>query len=326
MLQVIFIHLKVIISLFLFQWRYMNPLVREMRELGEQNNLCLDKKQVKRIKQYMAVGFIALKWGATLRGYPTTKEEKEHMLYFFVMCRFLDDLADEELMTSDEIIAGLNPKDEQIPDHMLLPVFVYEKMKKFSSTEFLEQLERSLIFHDESLKQLGDEKLSEEKLWDITFDKGVSALELARSILRNPVTENELEVGNDLEYFIQLTNDMFDIYKDYQDKQQTVFTATTDMRKNANAYEATLSKLFNAFEVLTYEPKNIKKCMRLFVIIPSFGQVCLTQLLRCQERTDGVFRIEEYSRKELVCDMEKRKNILAYFKYNKMYYKRIRAL
>ena len=82
---------------------------------------------------------------------------------------------------------------------------------------------------------------------------------------------------------------------------------------------STLTQLIAQFKSLDYSKKNIEKCLMEISTITSRGMVCLNQLIVLQKEK-GVFNIENYMRKELICDMEKFRNILKSFKYSVQFY------
>lgn len=56
------------------------------------------------------------------------------------------------------------------------------------------------------------------------------------------------------------------------------------------------------------------------IIIGALGKVCLEQLKKCQQDTDGTFVAASYSRKQLICDMEKWSNRKSYLKISLQLY------
>jgi hypothetical protein len=59
---------------------------------------------------------------------------------------------------------------------------------------------------------------------------------------------------------------------------------------------------------LNYQPKQIQKTLNKIITVVSRGCVCLEQLLALQG-DNGRFDAGNFTRRELVCDMEKISNI-----------------
>ena len=102
---------------------------------------------------------------------------------------------------------------------------------------------------------------------------------------------------------------MFDIHKDYLNKQQTLFTNATSLKPCFNEYKNTLDNVITNFMSLDYDHSNSIKALSKISTITSRAQVCIEQLLACEKSTQGSFKIEFYERKQLICDMDTIKNI-----------------
>ena len=171
----------------------------------------------------------------------------------------------------------------------------------------------------ESIKQIKEKKLTNSELRKISYDKGGYFTLLYRSVLNNPLIENEEKAIYSLGNILQLTNDIFDAHKDHQNKQQTLVNISQDLNNLNNEFLELTDNTIRQFCSLTYPSKNIKSALYEIIPVITRGIVCLDQFLKLQANNNGVFDLEKFTRKELICDMEKTKNIKKSINYSISY-------
>ncbi|MBK6635842.1 MAG: hypothetical protein IPG38_17525 [Chitinophagaceae bacterium] len=116
---------------------------------------------------------------------------------------------------------------------------------------------------------------------------------------------------------MQLGNDIFDVYKDHQGGVSTLITTTTNMEDLRFYFSALLQTGTEAAYRSGYAKRHVKRFLGILSIgIFSRCFVCLDQMARNQKRTNGVFELNAYSRKELVCDMDTIGNKLRSLRYH----------
>jgi hypothetical protein len=164
------------------------------------------------------------------------------------------------------------------------------------------------VAQDNSAEQLSKHILSKEELEKIMVEKGGYATLLYRSILDHPLKKGEEAAILQLGGTLQLINDAFDIYKDHEQGIQTLLTTATDIHAIANDFDERIKSVFTSFIQLDYEPKNIRKTLLQLATVLSRGKVCFQQLQSLQNGQSN-FELKNFTRKELICDMQKLKNI-----------------
>jgi len=148
----------------------------------------------------------------------------------------------------------------------------------------------------------------------ITYEKGGISIFLFRLILNHPLRKNEEKSIYELGYLIQFN------------KQQTLFTNATSLKTCFNEYNNTLDNVITNFMSLNYDHSNSVKALSKISTITSRAQVCMEQLLACEKSTQGIFKIESYERKQLICDMDTIKNIFKSYKFSVTFYKQLLKL
>ena len=194
------------------------------------------------------------------------------------------------------------------------------------SDSFVKLFHEALEVQDKSILQLENHTLDTAILKQITYEKGGISTFLFRLVLENSLVKNEEKAIYELGYLIQLINDMFDIHKDYLNKQQTLFTNAMSLKPCFNEYKNTLDNVITNFMSLDYDHSNSIKALSKISTITSRAQVCIEQLLACEKSTQGSFKIEFYERKQLICDMDTIKNIFKSYRFSVTFYKQLLKL
>lgn len=277
----------------------------------------INKKYRKRIYYLGMVGSIINVWFTELRGKSRTRQEGFAGFYLGAATAVYDDLFDHYDYTMDESLvdlAGGKYKFGNITE--LLSKNFYDIILKNlkDPTKFNFYLQKVGYEQEASKAQVGG-NLSLNEIRKITYDKGGYSIALSRSILQHSYASGEAEAVYILGKLIQLTDDIFDVRRDYLDKVDTLITKTRDIIPIQKEYIQLINDNFQAFHSLGYKPRNyLVFCMQI-MFVTSRGLVALDQLVEAQKRLGGVFNIEKMTREELVCDMEKPGNIWKSFMY-----------
>ncbi|MFW5975111.1 MAG: class 1 isoprenoid biosynthesis enzyme, partial [Bacteroidota bacterium] len=157
--------------------------------------------------------------------------------------------------------------------------------------------------------------ISKQEIKNITFDKGGYSLLFYRSALENIPTQEEKKALYQLGSLLQLENDLFDVYKDYRQQINTLVTAETDIRNVRHQYFSLMDETTYRFRQLPFPARNTNSFLRFMSLIVFRGIVCLNQLESLQKSTNKVFSLNHYTKKDLICDMEKASNILSVLRY-----------
>lgn len=323
-LHLLSIHLQLLYDLHFLKKRHIRSLIKQLNNLHVVHGQQLTQSQVKRIEVYTSLGLYVNSCLATLRGHKLSNAEIKNTLHLSILTPLLDDLTDILKLSSTDILEQLNSYTGDNATNMLLPKYLYDQIRDHGNGELLhETFKQALIAQDESLLQLEKQPLSNEALSRITYEKGSIWTVLFRLMLSTPLESDEKEAILLFGHLIQLTNDMYDVYKDLQNGQQTLFTNATDIIHYEKEYDKLIQSMTQSFLSLGYDRRHIRKCLHKLSAIASLGKVCLEQLKKCQDMTGGVFKAAGYSRSQLVCDMEKWSNRRRYMALSIQFYERV---
>ena len=108
---------------------------------------------------------------------------------------------------------------------------------------------------------------------------------------------------------MQFGNDIYGVYDDCNEKINTVLTTTKKIDEVRTIFRSEMNSSFQAAYEAGYQVKNVKKFLRLISMsLCSRCFVCLDQLEKREASTGHVFLPAQYSRTDLVCDMDKASN------------------
>lgn len=289
--------------------RYTNKFLKEILQTLKVESGTISENLVEKIHFYTIQSCMVSSWTTALRGYKLSLEEKRNATILGMITPIMDDLTDNAQLSTSEIFEILKNKHIKVEGELALARYLFEQLQNLENTVLNDVIEKTLISQEKSIAQFNETRtLTFEELKEITKTKGGLATLLYRVVLSNDLKKGEEEAFMTLGYSMQQLNDMFDIHKDYKNKQQTNFTNATDMTVCAREYYETLDKCVNQFAVLDYGAKNILKCLLQISTVSSRGMVCMEQLLRLN-RSGKSFHVDSFSRNQLICDMEKPSNI-----------------
>jgi hypothetical protein len=292
--------------------KYSNQIIAEIDQLLLASGSSLTIEQKKRVRFYTALITITTRLFSVLRGKGPTEKEKRLALLVGAITPFLDDLSDHRQVSLVELLVH---RRKTLSEEELVAQFLFEQIKSLGSPDFISTCTTVMLAQDKSRRQLLDAILSEQELKSITFDKGGSSMLLYRLVLENPLRPGEARAIYLLGYLLQLVNDQFDVYKDYYDRQQTLYTQAKNFQKRQQVFLDLQSRVIRAFVHLGYNPKRMTRFLALLFTITSRGEVCAAQLADLHTKRGEIITIDSLSRKELVCDMEKLSNMRKSFGY-----------
>ena len=322
--QIIYLYISLFFKILNVKIIYIPKLINELKYNAGTNNFTFNETQIKRISYYCILNTITNDWFSTLRGYKVDKIERQTALYIGALTPLSDDLTDDLKIKSADILDNPDKYNESFHETLPLIKYIYSKLKNSNNSNFLKYAFKTIQAQDNSLIQLEDEKKDFNSILQITKLKGGASILLYRSALNNPIKTAEKEAIFQSGYVLQLINDMFDIFKDYYNQQQTIFTNTHDIEYCKKIYNQQKDVMISLFSECEYPYKNIKKCLYKISTIIGRGDVCINQLFENYIRNNQHLKIEEFKRKDFICDMEKISNILLSIKYSIIFCKKIK--
>ncbi len=303
------------------QKSYLNNFIPELlNKIDLKGDGTIDAEDLKKINSYYGLGVPAILGESfcTLRGYKMTNNERECSTLSGALTGLFDDLFDKNKTDNKLIEQLLNYPDSFVPinDNQKLSLEIYKLflnklVNKELSRKFINEIYKVQL---DSIKQESN-SITNEEIIDITYRKGGYSVLFFRSVYKHNLNNVEYDAFYQLGALMQLGNDIFDVYKDFQNGINTLVTRTEDIKVLRNYFIKEQIKTNNLLINLNYPSKNKILFLNKVSLALSRCYVCLDQFEKLQNNSNNEFKLSDYSRKELICDMEKPFNILKSLMY-----------
>lgn len=247
-----------------------------------------------------------------LRGSEMSDKERDSLSCMGGLTGLFDDLFDENKLSDAEIAELLKTKKNKANStgEFSLLIYLYSRLEKNIDdiTRLASLIEQVFSAQIQSRRQQA-ENLSLEELDPIIAEKGGVSLLFYRIAFANVAFANERELIYQLGAIGQIVNDVFDVYEDTVSGIKTTINQSGDIKQFQAGFDEKVKQLVATVRNSGYAERNIQKFLRIVLLILSGAYLCMENYLQLQQTTEGVFRPERYTRKQLICDMEKPENI-----------------
>lgn len=284
----------------------------ELEPFRRENEGSLTEAHFKKITSYYAMGVPSILGESlcVLRGFPITLEERLCMSYLGGVSGLLDDLFDESGKSADHLEDFIFSPEELIPAtcHEQLLKHFYIKGLSYSSKP--EEIKKAAfeVFKAQQMSLDQKESASKEQIKDLTFLKGGNSFIYYRLGLSHELYEMEEKMLYQLGGIMQLGNDIFDVWEDTRDGIATIATSTSNLKVLRKYFTAELEKTHTMLADIGLEAKTEKRFKRMINLALARVYVCLDQYEALAIKKSGKFNVMNYSRNQLICDMQKPKN------------------
>lgn len=297
----------------------IGPLLEEAKKTTDGS---LDGNDLKKITGYYGLAVPAILGEAfcVLRGKEMTGKERMASTCQGAMTGLGDDFFDKQRLSEEALQDFIERPEHFYGKTASEKLFLHFYKTALANAPEREKMQQQIykVFHAQLLsKQQSQPGLSNEVIKDITLRKGAESLLYYRTAFENPFKKGEEKMLYGLGGLMQLSNDIFDVYKDHKNGINTLVTTTAKIKELRFLYSALLQIGTEAAYKSGYTKNNVKKFLGIISIgIFSRCYVCLDQLENNEKRSGGVFDPGQYQRKDLVCDMDTAKNKWRSFRYH----------
>jgi hypothetical protein len=239
-----------------------------------------------------------------LTGRKLHADEHKRIVLLSMFGPLFDDLFDDRVLGHQQIESLVDAPETYIPvnstDEQVVKTYL-ELLKMVPRQEqFIQHLKEVCYWQKESLRQLSDD-ISEEDLYNITYNKSYYAVLLYCSVLDNYPGKEILEIIYPVSGLMQLTNDAFDVWKDVHNGVYTLPNLHRNFEQLKNQFKVETALINNKLAKLPYTAKAKRAFAITVHALPAMGWMALEQL---EQVTAGVKDLKTLSRKKLVCDMD----------------------
>jgi len=255
---------------------------------------------------------------ALLHGRETNVIEQERSINYFICSSVFDNFFDDKLLTVDQIESiTFNPNrfipatfDEKV--FLQAHLFLLNGMK--DTKDYFVVLRKEYEAQSASMKQFNN-AISDEEIRNITFEKGGNAVLMCRYYLDLDPTTEEEECWYLLGTMIQLSNDLFDIYKDLHQNIQTLAVRCTDAYSMEKFFMEQVNGIRKNIATLPYSSNRKLQFSISMAATYVLGLTAIDQLKRLQANSAKLPSFKTLQRKELIVDMENPMNIWRWIKF-----------
>lgn len=296
------------------QKRFINKSIQPiLNDYKTSNDGTLDEEDFKKITSYYGFGVPAVlaESYAALRGKKLTKEERLASTCQGAATGLFDDMFDKKHLPKVRIKALLDHPETIQADNSFEKMFLFfytEFLKHVTNTSLLQETISNIHASQEDSLEQTNERLAFDTMLHTTFKKGGSSVLFYRALMAPAVSSKEKEALFEMGALMQMGNDIFDVYKDSRDGIKTIMNSNVHIAEVRSIFTRQMDKAFKLFMQTEYTLRRKTKVLRTISFGISRVFVALDQYQKLGER-EGDFEPLKYTRKELICDMEKPLNL-----------------
>lgn len=304
-----------------FQRSFMRDNIADILEqYSSSNDGSLKEKDFIKINRYYGIAVPAIMGEAfcALRGTKMTKNERLVSTCQGAITGLFDDFFDDLKMPHkdiQEIITNPESVVAQSSNVSLFLSFYLLALKHASHPNWIK--EQFMLVHKAQISSVEQENLniSKKRIVDITKQKGGDSVLFYRTAFDNFYAEGEKEALYHLGFLLQYENDIFDVYKDTVSGIYTYPTTCTKVSNLRKLYIGEMENVIDLVKKMDYPHRQKRAFLDRLMPVIVRGFVCLDNYKKLENTNNGRFIVESFSRKQLICDMEKISNILKTIKY-----------
>ena len=284
------------------------------------NDGSLKEKDFNKIYGYygLAVPAILGEAFAVLHGKRLNTNERMVLTSQGIVTGLFDDFIDDSNLTNDYISNLVHHPDTVKPsnDNEKLWLEYYLQSLNMAKLSKENKDQAIKVMHDQfDSKEQQNWGIEYERLWKITQNKGGNSVLYFRFGIDKKPDLSEIKALFQLGVVMQLENDIFDIYKDLCSNVITIPNSITLISDLRSLFKKQIELFIEYSFEMNFESKNVVRFLDMIMPVVNRGFVCIDQFEKLEKNNNGVFEPKKFSRKQLICDMEKPVNLFRTFVY-----------
>ena len=319
-LKFIFYNIHLVLISFFCLKKTEKKGVQFINYIEAKNDVKLENDAIKKAAKFQSIQQFFINDNFTgLYGRNTNEYEQLSNKYYFIMSGLYDDLVDQKLLTASELdtlfespekVNQNNSKEKLLATIHLKLLNRVNDIQKYK--EVLKNIHKA---QKDSLIQF-DKNISIDEIMSITKRKGGYSLLMCRHYLNLNSSKLMDDCWYNLGGVIQMTNDLFDIYKDNQENIYTFANRTDSYITAKKLFDNQVDLFKKSLKDLAYVDSKKQKLLIQLSIIPAFGYIALDNLAKIQNKNKQLPNLRLLERKQLIIDMENPINIIKLLKHS----------
>lgn len=295
-------------------------LVSYIKELENRYNGRFSEEQLKKIAYYYGLFIPSVLCASYKRLYnePFSNEERKRAALFGILTPVGDDLFDIDKL-DEQAIKNITYSPETYVANSFsaavakeIQAFLLEDVPH--KDDYLQAAKNVFEIQLETKKQTSH-SITDEELKRITYAKGGYSVIIYHSILNNKASAEMTQALFNIGSLMQLTNDIFDMHKDLRDSIITLPDRCGDFGNLKKIFIEKVKETNKSIYSLPFKKRDKEEFSIIVNFIISRGLVALDQMIKLEEKFGKPLRMSQLSRKQIICDMQKVKNILRWLFY-----------
>lgn len=307
---------RFVFDFFKVQKQYNNQFIDAyLQPFHQQYGRTIKASALEKIKKYYCLGIpVTCASYKKIYGKALSEKERELATLTGIITPLIDDFTDEKTLSDENIEALTSAPEDYTPvtvEEEIVKSILCTLLKKVPSRDgFLYALNRTIKAQHLSVKQM-DKNVTEEELLHITLEKGAWSHIFFHYLIDEIPSEKTIAAMDTMGGMLQMSNDIFDVYKDYKDGISTIPNTCSDYEAFEKYYTAECRKFCAMARELPYKKEDLEFFITFIAFVMARGIVALRMLKRLQESLGGgTLPLHKLERKQLICDMEKPLNAL----------------
>jgi hypothetical protein len=292
----------------------IDVLTQMEQSLNGKFDAATHKKVVKSHSVYLPIVNDAF---TLLHGRLANQNEQLRSINYFICSSLFDNFWDDKSHTPEHIEKiTFNPDEyaaSSFDEKAFLQSHTFLLAQMPDTEEYLQVLRNEFNAQQASMQQF-DANITNEAIQHITFEKGGNAVLMCRYYLDVQPTKPEEECWYLLGTMIQLSNDLFDIYKDLQHNIQTLPVRITNAYEMETFFLKQVNKMKQNIKELPYNQQQKFAFSLSMAATYCLGLTAIEQLKKLQAHQPNLPNFTTLPRKALIVDMEKPATIWQWIK------------
>ena len=283
--------------------------VAYLKKIEQEYNGKFDEALIKKVAKYQSIQlhFVANTFSG-LFNRKNNNAEIERNIQYFLMTVLYDELTDElkvdEMRVHEISYHPSKVTPNNFKERVLIAMHLSLLEQVPNEIAYWEIVKQIHLAQKDSAKQF-NAQTSLDEIIDITKRKGGYSLLMCRHYLIDKVDKNIDQCWYSLGGLIQMTNDLYDTYKDTQEGICTFANGQDNITHIEAIYNKQKMEFNNNIKKLPVENDVKLKFAIQTSIISAFGDIAINQLKMVQLNNNDLLQFKEMPRKSLIIDMEK---------------------
>ena len=298
--------------------KYTKQLLKEVKPKFQNWDVLINAENQRRMRGYILIQTLWTAGFCLLRGERIKDNELKAIVNISALAPLYDDFFDKVEMPSQKIHALVNTPFYYKPDSEIEMLFLEFSKRIHENVNdvpfYLENAENVFKAQYESKKLVSENLLDRDFVREVAFNKGGKTVICMCNLLNEKLSNEEYKLMHQLGGVAQYLDDIFDLREDYLEGRQTLANPIKNASSLKRSFLDEIKNFKRNLEISAYTKSDKMAFFVPISYILGATLLCTRRYELLERKTNGEFKIEEYSREDLVVDMDLWSNRIKAFK------------